>query len=147
VDVRSAPATVRAAERRRARENGGSFVGRETLARFEQATMSEALRQVPGINVQRVFTPRGSINALASSRGGAAGSLRSQNATKWCYYQIYIDGVRVYTPDSGEPPDLDTFRPNDFDAVEIYRGLAETPPQYGGTGASCGTVLFWSRSR
>ena len=48
---------------------------------------------------------------------------------------------------AGDPPDMDTYRPNDYDGVEVYRGLAQTPPAYAGTGAVCGTVLFWSRSR
>jgi hypothetical protein len=147
VDVKAATTAARGAERTRARQNGGAFVDRETLARSEQSTLSEVLRRVPGLNVQRIFTPRGTINALASSRGGGPGSLRAQQAVKWCYFQIYLDGVRVYTPDMGDPPDLDTFRPADYDAIEIYRGLAETPPAYGGTGAACGTVLLWSRSR
>ena len=147
VDVRAAAApVVRVAERKRARDNGGAFVGREDLERAAHSTMSEVLRRIPGVNLQRVTTPRGTFNALASSRGGAPGSL-TQSQQKFCYYQIFIDGVRVYTPDSGDPPDMDTYRPNDYDGVEIYRGLAQTPPAYAGTGAVCGTVLFWSRSR
>ena len=147
VNVKAAPeALVRPAERKRARENGGVFVGREELVRREHSTMSEVFRQIPGVNLQRVTTPRGSFNAMASSRGGAPGSL-TQSQPKYCYYQVFIDGVRVYTPDSGDPPDMDTYRPNDFDGVEVYRGLAQTPPAYAGTGAVCGTVLFWSRSR
>jgi iron complex outermembrane receptor protein len=148
VDVKGgATPVVRAAERARARHNGGAFVGREALVQHEHSTMSEVLRRVPGVNVQRVSTPRGSINAMASTRGGSAQSLRSPDGPKWCYYQIYLDGVKIYSPEMGEPPDLDTFRPGDYDGVEIYRGLAETPPAYGGTGAACGTVLFWSRTR
>ena len=147
VDVRAAAApAVRVAERKRARDNGGAYVGREDLERAAHSTMSEVFRRIPGINLQRVTTPRGTFNALASSRSGAPGSL-TQAQQKFCYYQIFIDGVRVYTPDSGDPPDMDTYRPNDYDGVEVYRGLAQTPPAYAGTGAVCGTVLFWSRSR
>ena len=141
-----APSAVRAAERTRARESGGAFIDREALGKSEHRPMSDVLRRVAGVSVARIFTPRGAINAVASARGGAARAMLPE-ATKWCYYQIYIDGVRVYSPDDGVPPEIDGFRPTDFEAVEIYRGPAQTPPQYGGTGAICGTVLFWSRSR
>lgn len=146
VDVTGASA-VRTRERTRAREHGGAFVDRTMLARNEQSTMGEVLRRVPGVSVQMVPTPRGTIQALASSRGGQGLAL-VPGGPKWCFYQIYLDGIRIFTPDSGaEPPAIETFRPVDYEAVEVYRGPAQTPPEYASTGSNCGTVLFWSRSR
>jgi hypothetical protein len=144
VDVREAATAVRAMERNRAKDHGGAFIDRETLGKSEHRAMSDVLRRVPGVSIQRVFTPKGSINFVVSSRGTGGGP----QGPKWCYYQMYIDGVRVFTPQAGmEPPEIDTFSVHDFEAIEIYRGPAQTPPQYAGTGAICGTVLFWTRTR
>ena len=62
------------------------------------------------------------------------------------YYMIvYVDGVRIWAPGSRDPPDFDQLRNNQYQGIEIYRGSAELPVQYQGTGAACGAILLWSR--
>lgn len=150
VDVRdraTAPAApaVRAFERERAIANGGAFINDSVLARNEHSSMSNVLRRIPGASIVRLPSSRGGYNALGSSRGRQ--SLRGGNH---CFFQIYVDGLRRYAPTSGgmdAPPDVDQFNVADYEAIEVYRGAAQTPSQYGGTGAPCGTILFWSRTR
>ena len=147
VDVRdraTAPA-VRTFERERAIANGGAFIGDSVLARNAHSSMSNVLRRIPGALIVRLPSSRGGYNVLGSSRGRQ--SLRGGN---YCFYQIYVDGLRRYAPTSGgmdAPPDVDQFNVADFEAIEVYRGAAQTPSQFGGTGAPCGTILFWSRTR
>ena len=62
-----------------------------------------------------------------------------------CYMGIYVDGVRLWAPGSVDPPDFDQMRNNQYEGVEIYRGPAELPIQYQGTGAACGAILLWYR--
>ena len=38
-----------------------------------------------------------------------------------------------------------TFSVSGLESVELYRGLADTPLQFGGVGAGCGTVVLWAR--
>ncbi len=150
VDVRdraTAPAApaLRAFERERALSNGGAFVGDSLLARNEHSPMSNVLRRIPGATIVRVPSSSGGYNALGSSRGR-----QSLRGGKFCFYQIYVDGRRYFAPtaaNSEPPPDVDEFRVSDYEAIEVYRGAAQTPSQYGGTGAPCGTILFWSRTR
>jgi hypothetical protein len=144
-DRAAAPAApvVRAFERERALRNGGTFVSDSVLARSEHSAMSNVLRRIPGAFIVRYNAGRGGYNALGSSRGRQ--SLRGE---KHCFFQIYVDGVRRWVPTAGggePPPDVDEFKVHDFEAIEVYSGAAQTPSQYGGTGAPCGTILFWSR--
>jgi outer membrane receptor for monomeric catechols len=62
-----------------------------------------------------------------------------------CYMSVYVDGVRIWAAGSRDPPDFDQLRNNQYEGVEIYRGPAELPTQYAGTGAACGAILLWSR--
>jgi hypothetical protein len=149
VDVRdkaTESAGLRAYERERARSNGGAFIGDSLLARNEHSAMSNVLRRVPGAGIIRYQTSRQSYNVLGSRRGSA--SIRA--ADKNCYYQIYVDGQRRFVPTSSNvepPPDVDDFKVADYEAIEIYRGPAQTPMQFTGTGATCGTIIFWTRTR
>lgn len=47
-----------------------------------------------------------------------------------CYFAIVLDGARFWVPGSGEPPDINQFTVQGIQAIEIYRGPAETPIQY-----------------
>ena len=150
VEVRdkAAPAasSLRAFERDRARANGGTFVSDTLLASNEHSNMSNVLRRVPGAQVARVQFDRRSYNVLASRRNGQ--SLRGGD--KYCYFQIYVDGMLRYAPAAQNlqpPPDIDEFKVHDYEAIEVYRGPAQTPVQFGGTGAPCGTIVFWTRTR
>lgn len=62
-----------------------------------------------------------------------------------CYAQVFVDGIRIYSFDPRiTPPNLDDFKLQDVEAIEVFRG-AETPQQYNATGSACGTVLVWLR--
>ena len=59
---------------------------------------------------------------------------------------VWQDGLRIYTPGrGGSPPDLNDYPVSQLEAIEIYRGEAETPADLGGTGAGCGTIVLWTR--
>ena len=61
-----------------------------------------------------------------------------------CSPRIWVDGL---------PQSINTDFPLDFIApfealavVEVYRRATEVPLQYGGTGAGCGVILFWTKT-
>jgi hypothetical protein len=142
--ARSAVVLRRAFERERALAHGGTFVDDTLLARQEHSVLSTLLRRVPGVSLVRYQERGRSYMALGSRRGGTAVAATNPN----CFYQIFLDGGRIFAPTARNdepPPDIDQFRIADLEGVEIYRGTARTPPQFVGTGAACGTVLFWSR--
>ena len=77
-----------------------------------------------------------------------------RRAGAWpCPMQIVLDGVVLYqTTTPTVIPDLDKavdmkgfFDIAGLEAIEIYRGASEVPVEYGGAGAGCGAILFWTR--
>lgn len=135
------PARMLAYEERRSR-GVGLFVTRSDLERRENSRLSDILRGLPGLLIVPTSTVE---HAVAVRRANG-------NALQTCYPQVYLDGVRVYDPTAApaglgdRPPNVDGFRPRELEGVEVYRGPAETPVEYLGPGARCGTVLLWSRS-
>ncbi len=94
-----------------------------------------------------VASPRGMVASLdptGQPAGDASDQQRGAHAA--CYAQVILDGVRVYQPEKDERLfDVNTISPTERQAVEFVPGPAETPAEYGGTGASCGTLVLWTK--
>ena len=141
-------------ERRRA--GFGRFITRDMLADREHDTVAGILRGIAGVRMVRRPSDCGGGFSAATGRGIAAVEFsKSTTATATCgggtpmaaacYMSVYVDGVRIWAAGSRDPPDFDQLRNNQYEGVEIYRGPAELPTQYAGTGAACGAILLWSR--
>lgn len=116
----------------------GRFVTREMLdGKYAAATRaSEVLRQVPG--VLRVEDKTFSYTILYM-RAPMMNVDTSGGAPKPCPAVFYVNGMY-------QGPSLDRMSTDDIEAIEVYRGPAEIPPQYGGAYAACGVVLIWLRT-
>jgi hypothetical protein len=124
----------------------GRFIDSATLRRNEHVPLVQMLGRLQGIEFARVPGEKGQI---------AAASARRQLGT--CFMQVVLDGVVIYrsVAPSGNganallgikpPPDLQMFSVASLSAVEVYRGASETPIEFGGSGAGCGTVVLWTR--
>ena len=56
--------------------------------------------------------------------------------------QWYLDGA----PFDNSQNDLDQMiRPDDIEAVEVYKSASEVPVQFQGQNGSCGTILVWTK--
>lgn len=138
-------------ERRRA--GAGRFYPREVLAKREHATMADVLRMTPGLRLIRRPDLCGGGFAIGTGRGGVTGWQswmkcgpgRVVSVEPACYYAIFLDGARYWVPGSSEPPDINQFQVRGVQAIEVYRGPAETPIQYQGTNTACGVVILWTR--
>ncbi|MHB1328142.1 MAG: carboxypeptidase regulatory-like domain-containing protein [Gemmatimonadales bacterium] len=153
VEARAASGSGRMApfeERRRA--GLGRFFTREMLAEREHATMADVLRMTTGLRLIARPPDCGGGYSVATGRGGAiqaqewmrCGPLRKPMESA-CYFSIYLDGARYWVPGMREPPDINQLRVNGIQGMEVYRGPAEMPVQYQGTGSPCGAVLLWTR--
>lgn len=124
------------------------------IAQHSGDRISDLLRyKVPGITYKERQVCGGL--ALASGNGvGAPVDLKQAGAkltrgSCWvpdmCYYQIYLEGMRVYSYDrSTLPPDInDVADLSLIQGIEVYPSGARTPPLYNSTGAACGTIVFW----
>jgi hypothetical protein len=131
-------------ERRKA--GFGRFVTREILAQRENSALSDVLRMN---GVRLVALPQPCKGFAAAT---ARGLITIQTTTCMgkpmpaaCFMALFVDGILIYQGGEADPPNLDEFRVNGVEAVEVYRGPAELPTQYNTTGAACGAVLIWRR--
>jgi hypothetical protein len=120
---------MEAFERRR-RSGSGQFVTRGELIARNPTRLSDALRDLPGIQISRVGV-RGTTLRFTSSA-----SIRRD-----CVPQYWVDGQLA------RGADVDDFPPGDVEGIELYSGPATTPMQFSPLGPSltCGAVVIWTR--
>lgn len=123
----------------RRRMGFGRFLDSTLLRSSEHLRFTDLLRRVDGIVLQRSGT---GVFAMSIRRPG-------------CFMQVILDGhvlYRSFAPTSrtdtiaNPPPNFAReFDIPALEAVEVYRSAAETPSEFGGPGAACGTIVLWSR--
>jgi hypothetical protein len=104
----------------------GTFLTRADFEKYNYRIASDILRQVPGVQVQpaRVGTQ------VVMTRGAGA---------RRCLPQLYVHS----TPYSGN---FDDFAPDDIEALEIYVGISEIPPDLNTMGRPiCAAIVIWTR--
>ncbi|MFW6202517.1 MAG: TonB-dependent receptor plug domain-containing protein, partial [Gemmatimonadota bacterium] len=116
----------------------GTFIPPDEIERRLRAggNLSDLLRTVTGLRV----TPVGSsAYQLQTARGLAS-------ITQDCAGpRIWLDGVRL--PADAYRDVNSIVSAHALAGVEVYRGPAEVPSGFGGTGATCGVVLLWTGGR
>ena len=140
---------IPAFEERRGR-GFGAFITRDELARRESSTLTDVIRtKAPGVK----FIPL--LNGGTTVANGRFAGNIDPTLPSECYMSIYLDGVRIYAPgqetpdnhplDRGKGPNLDRLAVNGIEAIEIYRGPAEMPPEFLGSNSACGAIVIWTR--
>ncbi len=106
----------------------GQFMGPEWMERRKPYRFSQVFESVHGVRLAPVCRPHCSY------------LLRSTTQATSCPFTFYIDGKRLRL---GSVVDLDALVPaSDVAAVEVYRGISQTPAQYYGR---CGSVVIWTK--
>jgi hypothetical protein len=83
-----------------------------------------------------------SAMAVLRPKPGIANA-RLATCTDYCYPRVYLDGVEV---SQQEIPNINRFTPDQLEAIEVYSGAAQVPPEYNRLNkAHCGVVLLHSR--
>ena len=112
----------------RAKRGMGTFLNRQDIENRQSILTTDLFRTIPGLTVG--FD--GSNYIVQSSRSLGNG----------CQVQWYLDG----SPFDNSSNDLDQMlRPDDIEAIEVYKSASEVPVQYQGRDASCGTILVWTK--
>jgi len=114
--------------KRRQTTSRGTFIDRKEIERKSARTGTDIVRTVPGI---RLVTLRGGAgNQVVMTRGAGA---------RLCIPSMYVHGM----PYSGM---LDDFSADDIEALEIYVGVSEIPPEFDKVGKGiCGVIVVWTR--
>jgi hypothetical protein len=106
-------------------------------------SLGDFLQSVPGL---RVVDPR-SASSMAMTRTGASpSSVLSRNANA-CHVGWFVDGHRMDLPGRADPmtDGLASLSLDAVEAVEVFRGLSETPAQFADPDLRCGVVAVWMR--
>ena len=114
-------------ERRRS-EDRGTFITRADIVRKGARTGTDIVRTVPGVRLQ------------AMRGGGSYQVVMTRGAgVRTCYPTMYVHGL----PYSGQ---LDDFTADDIEALEVYVGVSEIPPELDKNGRGiCGAIVIWTR--
>ena len=133
--------------RRRARARGRFFT-REDIEASRRAKLTDLLRVVPGARVRTYpgnlaevhfarcsgpvrLSRSGNMSAVASGNsGGASPSVA-----------LYVNGVRVDTASLRQT--LGELDLGELEAIEVYRGVSELPPE--AVGDACAAIFVWTR--
>lgn len=98
----------------------GTFLTREAIQDSNSQAFTDLLRPLPGVRL----VPTATYGNTVYFRGG-------------CTPDLWLDGTQV-----GSTSDIDSFlRPEDLEAVEIYRG-PELPGEFGTN--LCGAIVAWT---
>jgi hypothetical protein len=104
----------------------GSFVTRKQFEKLNLRIASDILRLVPGVQV----LPTRTGTQIVTNRGAGA---------RRCVPQLYVHT----TPYSGN---FDDFTPDDIEALEVYVGISELPPDLNTMGRPiCAAIVIWTR--
>ena len=119
----------------------GVFFTRAEIRRTAAQQVTQLLQRVPGV---RVICSGSRACTIRMTRGQPSLSRRSEQGCD--NTNVYIDGVRVIRDTS---PDvevtLDDFvLASEITAMEVYRGAAEIPAEFGGAVGRCGAIVIWT---
>jgi hypothetical protein len=104
----------------------GTFITRRDFERENLRIATDILRRVPGVQV----VPTRTGTAIQMTRGAGA---------RRCVPQLYVH----QTPYSGN---FDDFTPDDIEALEVYVGISEIPPDLNTMGRPiCAAIVIWTR--
>lgn len=110
----------------------GTFITRQQLEELRTTHSTDALRNVPGIQLYRNRSGDNTVRFIGTS------SINHRD----CPPNLWLDGQRVSNME------LDQIPANDIEGIELYRGASTTPAQFWQGNAQntfCGTIVVWSR--
>ncbi|HEV8448385.1 MAG TPA: carboxypeptidase regulatory-like domain-containing protein [Gemmatimonadaceae bacterium] len=110
----------------------GTFITRQQLDELRSTHSTDALRNVPGIQLYRNRSGDNTVRFTGTS------SINHRD----CPPNLWLDGQHVSNME------LDQIPANDIEGIELYRGASTTPAQFwqGNTqNTFCGTIVVWSR--
>lgn len=112
----------------------GDFITRDEIERRQPLRVTHLIAEIPGVSIVNRPGPSDYIVLNRYKRFDPSGRPGP------CLPVVYLDGYRT----GGSLDDL--VFPSDVEGVEVYKGLAEYPAEFGSPDARCGVVAVWTRS-
>lgn len=146
VETRRAPIGKMAEfEERRLANLGGRFVTQADLEKRAYSVLSNALRQVPGVELTRMgsqyFVTAGRMSVPGGALSGGGGPGRP------CPVAVVLDGQFIYgAGDENEPKFfIDQISLGVIAGIEYYAGAASIPTKWNATRHTCGLLAIWTK--
>jgi hypothetical protein len=106
----------------------GTFITRDQIVKYNARSGTDIVRTVPGVRIQAL---RGNAGYQVTMTRGAG--------SRPCIPVMFYHNV----PYSGT---LDDFTADDIEALEVYVGISEIPPELDKNGKGiCGAIVVWTR--
>ena len=121
----------------------GYFITRSAIKKQGAPRMTDVLRGIPGVRV-KLNRRQGRSTFYVVMRGAHTIDASGVGFTD-CPPVFYIDGVKDRTSQDLDAFDPDAISVYDIEAIEVYRGPAEVPPQFIDADTRCGVVAVWTR--
>lgn len=110
----------------RQKEGFGRFLTAEEIEKRNALEVTDLFRGIPGVRL----IPSGVRDwQIIMSRGGSN-----------CEPRIFVDNLAMTTADLE-----DAVQPEHIAGIEVYRGSSEIPARWGGSRASCGVIVIWTK--
>jgi hypothetical protein len=140
-------------EHRRSINAGGTYITSVALDSAAGRSLAWVLARKLSGGAHLVMNNRTGAMLLSSGRGRTSGRTMppadpsDPRSPRACWAQVYLDGLPIYSiKQGGMPvPDLRDFGVESLSAIEYYAGDAQTPSEFAGEGASCGTLVIWTK--
>ena len=150
VDVRATRTDSRLLEFEEHRRVGlGRFLTRDDLEKQRNQSMANILAPLTGVGIVRGMGNRGwllSRRALPSSNVYVPDRPEiAQGMKRACYAQVYVNDHIENAGIPTTPFDVNTFAPDQIEAIEWYAGPSQTPSRYARLNSSCGVLVIHTR--
>jgi hypothetical protein len=125
VEARNSKLLPRFNDFERRRQQGlGFYITREDIKAKGYMNMGDAVRTIQGVRVDC-----GVVECVIHMARSTAG----------CFPTYYVDGHLARSFAESTPI-------SDVQGIEVYRGAAEMPGEFSGSGAMCGVIAIWTRA-
>ncbi len=119
----------------RRQQGTGQFITQQEIDRRGSVFASDLLRTLSGI---RITPTSAGLLALSAREGGSTGGA----GAGICEMQVMVDGRPM---PRGYDLSLLPF-PSEIAGIELYKGPATAPLEFGGPNRRCGVIAVWTRS-
>ena len=121
----------------------GMQFDRARLEKANVSTLGEFLQGVPGMSV---LNPT-AASSMQMTRSASASTSSTGNNAAGCHVGWFLDGHRMDLAGQIDPATdaLGGMSIGAIEAVEVFRGVAEMPPEFSAPDLRCGAVAIWTR--
>jgi len=129
---------------------GGRFITREDIEERQPVRITHMIQEDPWVTMITAKEAFGNYGCLAPWFRGKWQRDPSRGLQR-CYPDVYVDGIKLNRGRRGAQASLESVCidefvvPSEVEAIEVYKGAASLPAEFGGSSGRCGVIVIWTR--